>query len=85
MLDLNQTAKDLELLIIKRAEALSLPAKNPEYGIDHLKWLCRQVYNEQVSGYKAYMYLAYAHGAIISNGGSDLEEVKELMKYYDYE
>ena len=54
-----RTAQQLERLIIQRAKQIALPQVDPERGLNHLRWMCRQIYNEQVTGYKAREWLGY--------------------------
>jgi hypothetical protein len=69
------TAKRLELLIIQREKQIALPAKDPEIGLDHLKWMCREVYNERVQGEMAREWLGYVKGAIRAAGGATFGEI----------
>ncbi len=85
MLNLKRTAEALERLIIKREGQLSLPTDDRQIGINHIKWMCRQIYNEQVSGATAHMWLGYVQGAVAASGGAELEELQDLMLNYDYE
>ncbi len=85
MLDIKKTAESLERLIIERQNQLALPSKDPECGVDHLCWMCRQIYNEFVSGHTAYMWLGFVQGVVTGAGGSNLEEIQDLMENYDYE
>ena len=68
-------AETLERLIIQRRKTLALPAEHPEMGINHLKWMCRQVYNGQVSGQRAARWIGYVEGVLLGAGGTTLDEL----------
>jgi hypothetical protein len=40
--------------------------------------MCRQIYNEQVTGFKAREWLGYVGGALVACGAMTLDELKAL-------
>ena len=78
--DVKQVAKDLERVIQKGRNSLSLPNSDLEIGINHLAYMCRCIYNEQVTGTKAWLWLGYVQGALRTSGGPTVQELIEMMR-----
>ena len=76
--DPTRAAQELERLIIQRATWIAMPQTDPERGLNHLRWMLRQIYNEQVTGYKAREWLGYVGGALVAGGAMSLDELKAL-------
>ena len=77
--DVKRIARDLERLILKRRDELSLPNVDLEIGINHLAYMCRCIYNGQVSGTKAWLWLGYVQGVLRTSGGPTVNELTSMM------
>ena len=69
----------METLLMDRESELALPSRDREIGVNHLKWMCRQIYNNQVSGQTGAMWLGYVQGVVRGSGGVNLDEIKEMI------
>ncbi|GJL83597.1 MAG: hypothetical protein DHS20C01_32310 [marine bacterium B5-7] len=79
-LDIKKHARDLERLIQERRRTLALPEMDHEIGIRHLAYMCRCVYNEQVSGRLALIWIGYVQGVLRAGGGPNVEELMQMMR-----
>ena len=79
-IDLQKLAEDLEREIHARRYRLALPEIDPEIGIRHLKYMCRRVYNGQVSGNLAWVWIGYVQGVLRAGGGPNVAELVEMMR-----
>ena len=79
-LDIKKLARTLERAIMSRRNNLALPNTDLEIGINHLAYMCRCVYNEQVSGNLAHLWLGYVQGVLRCAGGANVSELKEMLK-----
>lgn len=77
--DIKRIAEDLERLILKRRNELALPNQDLEIGINHLAYMCRCIYNEQVTGAKAWLWLGYVQGVLRTSGGPTVDELLRMM------
>lgn len=79
-LDIKKLARELERAILSRRNSLALPNTDLEIGINHLAYMCRCVYNEQVSGHLAYLWLGYVQGVLRCAGGANVRELKDMLE-----
>ncbi len=70
----------METMLMEREHDLALPSRDWEIGVNHLKWMCRQIYNNQVSGQTGAMWLGYVQGVVRASGGINLDEIKEMIR-----
>ncbi len=79
-LDIKKLARELERAILSRRNTLALPNADLEIGINHLAYMCRCVYNEQVSGQLAFLWLGYVQGVLRTAGGANVRELKSMLE-----
>ncbi len=79
-LDIKKLAQELERAVLSRRNRLALPNEDREIGINHLAYMCRCVYNEQVSGQLAYLWIGYVQGVLRLAGGANVAELKDMLR-----
>lgn len=75
-----KAARDMERLIRERERHLALPNEDYEMGINHLKYMCRHIYNGFVTGQKAVLWLGYIQGVMRACGGASMDELKKIIE-----
>ena len=79
-MDIKKAAHDMEALILERHKSMSIPQQDLEYGVNHIRYMCRRIYNGFVSGDLAILWLGYVQGVVRAGGGADLDELKGIME-----